>query len=528
MRDARWARRLAALAAVVAMAFAGGASVGANASTGSPRERYIVVLRDSVSSPGAVAAEHSRADGVDVDHIYQSALKGYAGTMSAAAAENISHDPRVDHVEADQVVSIAQQEMPTGVDRIDSPDTNNSTSSHLGIDGTDDQRVDVDVAVIDTGVDSSHPDLNVLRGTDCTGSPLNQKCVDTASPTDGNGHATHVAGTIGALDNGIGVVGVAPGARIWSVRVLNSSGSGYMSWIVAGIDWVDAHASEIEVANMSLGCQCSSTAMDTAIDNAVSDGVTFAVAAGNDAMDANNFSPANNPNVIAVSALADFNGRSGGGAPSTCRSDQDDTLADFSNYGSTVDIAAPGVCILSTWPGGGYNTISGTSMASPHVAGAAALLMSGNSTMTPDGVKKALQNSGNVNWGGDPHNANEKLLDVSTFTVSFTPTGSGGGGGGGSSANQPPTVSTPTKSCGGATCTFNASASDPDNGPSALTYSWSFGDGTSGSGNPVSHKFGGTSATTYTVRVTVSDGADGASAQTTVVCSGKGKSRTCS
>jgi subtilisin family serine protease len=158
------------------------------------------------------------------------------------------------------------------------------------------------------------------------------------------------------------------------VKVLGRNGSGYLSDVIEGIDYVTANASQIEVANMSLGClQCQTAAMDTAISRSVAAGVVYAVAAGNDAVDAALESPANHPDVLAVSAIADFNGQPGGGAAATCRPDQDDTFADFSNYGSTVDIAAPGVCILSTYKGGKYAIVSGTSMASPHVAGAAAL-----------------------------------------------------------------------------------------------------------------------------------------------------------
>ncbi|MCZ7577276.1 MAG: S8 family serine peptidase [Dehalococcoidia bacterium] len=385
--------------------------------------RYIVVLQ-----PGVDAASVAIGHGAIPEQAYSHALSGFAGQLSPRQVGALRADARVLSIEADQVVSIADQATPTGIQRIFAPG-----NGAIDIDGADDWRVDVDVAVIDTGIDAGHPDLNVVNSANCSGgAPWKSSCGSGGS--DDNGHGTHVAGTIGALDNGIGVVGVAPGARLWSVKVLNSQGSGYMSWIVAGIDYVAANAASIEVANMSLGCECASAAMNTAISNAVSEGVVFVVAAGNNGKDAGTFSPANHPDVITVSALADFDGLPGGLGSPTCWTDQDDTLADFSNYGASVEIAAPGVCILSTVPGG-YATYSGTSMASPHVAGAAALLASmskpANKTQAL-AVRSALIGAGNLNWTDDSNDGfKEPLLDVSNTTV-FNPVmvpGSGGGGG---------------------------------------------------------------------------------------------------
>ena len=214
------------------------------------------------------------------------------------------------------------------------------------------------------------------------------------------------------------------------MKVLNAAGSGSTSQIVCGIDWVTANARSgagIEVANMSLGgqslfgsfsgCNSSFDPMHAAICRSVNAGITYAVAAGNSAANANNFVPATYAEVITVSALADFNGQPGGGAAATCRADQDDTFADFSNYGSDVDLIAPGVCILSTYLGGGYNTLSGTSMASPHVAGAAALYKAGNPGASPAQVRTALQAAGNLNWNDadDPDPTQERLLNVDAF-----------------------------------------------------------------------------------------------------------------
>jgi subtilisin len=311
---------------------------------------------------------------------------------------------------ASSVTSTVTVSVPTGINRIDAEKSPTAAINNVV------NNLDVDVAIIDTGIDLTHPDLNVYR---------NVNFVNTsANGNDDNGHGTHVSGTIGAKDDGQGVVGVAPGARLWAVKVLGSDGSGLMSNIIAGIDYVTQHASEIEVANMSLGCECTSTALNNAINNAVAAGVVITVAAGNSGKDSATFSPANNPNVITVSAVADFNGLPGGGAAATCRSDVDDTFADFSNYGAPVDIAAPGVCINSTYKGGAYALMSGTSMASPHVAGAAALYIAGHGRATNasgvNAIKNALISAAQAQNGpngftGDPDGSKEPLLNVQSF-----------------------------------------------------------------------------------------------------------------
>jgi subtilisin len=384
----------------------------AGAKAGGDRERFIVVLEDS-AGPARVAASVDARSGVAVDHVYRHALTGFAGRMPEARAEALSDQRRVDFVQRDRKVSIDAQTTPTGVDRVDA-----DASPTAGIDGVD-ERVNADVAVIDTGVDLDHPDLNVHEQTNCALLGLNGD--------DQNGHGTHVAGTIGATDNDAGVVGVAPGARIWAVKVLNALGVGLNSDVICGIDYVTANAGEIEVANMSLGGEgaddgnCGNTggdAMHQAICDSVGAGVTYAVAAGNDHQDSAGFTPAAYDEVITVSALADFNGQPGGGAGSTCTSDVDDTFADFSNFGSDVDVIAPGVCIDSTYLNGGYNTLSGTSMASPHVAGAAALYTAGNPGAGPAQVRTALRGAGNANWtwpSEDGDGAQEPLINVGGF-----------------------------------------------------------------------------------------------------------------
>ncbi|MGH3316763.1 MAG: S8 family serine peptidase [Nocardioidaceae bacterium] len=375
--------------------------------------RYIVVLDDNArTSVAATRAE--RTAGVTVTDVYRSAINGYSASMSQADAERLAQAPGVQSVAVDERVEATAQSMPTGINR-----ANADASPTAAINGTD-TRVNVDVAVIDTGVDLDHPDLNVFRqgGKNCSLLGLN--------PNDQNGHGSHVAGTIGALDNARGVVGMAPGARIWPVRVLNAAGSGSTSDVICGIDYVTANADQIEVANMSLGGQgtddgnCGNTngdAMHQAICESVAAGVTYVVAAGNSSANSSTSAPAAYDEVITVSALSDFNGRPGGGAASTCRADADDTFADFSNFGQDVDLIAPGSCIRSTYMNGRYSTLSGTSMASPHVAGGAALYLATHPNATPAAVKSALQGAGNLGWNDadDPDNTKERLLDTSTF-----------------------------------------------------------------------------------------------------------------
>lgn len=361
-------------------------------------DHYIVVLKDDVKDSKAVAASMAKGSGLKVGLTYSHALKGFSAAIPEHALEKINKDPRVKFIEQDTVVHAFNpglnfqliapsfhvpvgQTIPTGVDRIDADLTTAGT-----IDG---YKVDSDIAIIDTGIDRNHPDLNVVRGVTCFGAGF-------PGGHDDNGHGTHVAGTAAALDNDIGVVGVAPGAKLWAVKVLNLFGSGSLSCVIAGVDFVTANSDEIEVANMSLGGKFTSQALDEAISNSVNAGVTYAVAAGNSGEDASNFSPANHPDVITVSAIADSDGMCGSLGASTSTGDEDDTFASFSNFGGPVDIAAPGVDIRSTFSSGTYVTLSGTSMATPHVSGAAALLLEQpqNNGLSPFEIKSILTQAG--------------------------------------------------------------------------------------------------------------------------------------
>jgi subtilisin family serine protease len=423
-------------------------AAGSAAAVGGAPARYIVVLHDGVNAR-ATAREHAASQGAAVSHVYSHALRGYAATLSPQAARRLASDARVAHIELDQAVHAASQQVPTGVLRAGAV-----ANAAIGIDGVDDLRVDVDVAVIDTGIDATHPELDVVQTTNCMyssgGSPWTRTFSCGAGGHDDNGHGTHVAGTVAAFDDGVGVVGIAPGARLWAVKVLDRSGSGQMSGIIAGVDYVTANAASIEVANMSLGCACTSAALDAAIARSVDAGVVYVVAAGNDGADAATFSPARHPDVIAVSALADYDGAAGGLGAATCRAGVDDTLASFSNFGAVVDMAAPGVCIRSTVPGGGYDTWSGTSMASPHVAGAAALLASTSAPTGRAGVvalRTTLLAAGNVDWLDTSRDGvQEPLLGVTSAV--FAPkmvagSGTGGGAGGGDEGTTPPDTEEP-------------------------------------------------------------------------------------
>ena len=411
-----------ALVALLCSTLFFGPSAGAAPNPDLIPDQYIVSFKDTVADPEAKARGLAGQHGFALLHTYRHALKGFAAVVPPARLARLQADPDVAAIVPDRAVSLSAppgtsarpggggsqpaQTLPTGIDRIDGELSSAASGNGTG-------SVSVDVAVIDTGIDLDHPDLNVVGGRNCSRG---------ASYDDGNGHGTHVAGTIGAKDDGAGVVGVAPGARLWAVRVLDNSGSGSWASIICGIDWVTANAGTIEVANMSLGgvgadTGCNDGGMHQALCRSVAAGVTYVVAAGNESDDAANHVPAAYDEAITVSALADFDGRAGGAGAAICRADEDDTFANVSNYGADVDLIAPGACIKSTWKGGGYNTISGTSMASPHVAGAAALYKASNPGASPAHVKGALRAAGTTDWDNrdDKDGTKEPLLNVGGF-----------------------------------------------------------------------------------------------------------------
>jgi hypothetical protein len=339
---------------------------------------YIVQLRDdrvqAAAADYGLAQAQARTAAVGalarhglpeaaLDRVYGSALLGFSARMSEAQAQRLAKDPNVILVEPDRVmgllspvvekadVGILAQTTPPGIVRVGGPGAGGSARAW----------------VIDTGIDLDHPDLNVDVSRSRT------FVSNSRSPDDGNGHGSHVAGTIAAKNDSNGVVGVAAGAPVVAVQVLGKSGSGTTSGVIAGVDYVKASASNGDVANMSLGGGVSS-ALDNAVSSAASSGVKFAIAAGNSAVHANNSSPArvNGSNVFTVSAV-----------------NASDVFASFSNFGNPpVDFAAPGVSILSTYKSGGFATLSGTSMATPHVAGVlllGSIRGDGNAINDPDG-----------------------------------------------------------------------------------------------------------------------------------------------
>ena len=358
------------------------------------RAPYIVVLRQDVADPAAMVDEIARDYGLTRRHVFRSAFKGFAADLPPQAVRALSRSTRVALIEPDRPVEAAAQTLPTGIDRVDA-----DLDPTARIDGVD-QRVNVPVAVLDSGV-GPHADLRVAGGVDCV--PDDGK----ATYNDDNGHGTGVAGIVGALDNSGGVVGVAPGVPIYSVKVLDSAGRGLWSDVICGIDWVTARAGSISVANMSIsGAAVASdhlpcgdpqaSAVHQAICRSVAAGVVYTVAAGNARVDANDTVPTTFDEVITVSAVADFDGRPGALSTKTYSSgcggavSRDDSFACFSNFGADVDIAAPGVQIRTTLPGGATFPMTGTSMASPHVAGAAALYLATHPGASPAAVKAGL------------------------------------------------------------------------------------------------------------------------------------------
>jgi subtilisin len=415
----------AVFALAAALAGFGGATANQAKAAQPSSSSYIVVLNDGVNAE-AVTTSLERNLGFKSQFRYGTALKGFAAHLNAQQLQKLQADPQVQFVSPDGTVQavglvpIAPGDFaPTGVRRINAATPTMVKRTKIG----------AKVAIIDTGIDLAHTDLNSRSGKDC---------VQPGTPAqDDNGHGTHVAGTVAAKNNGTDVVGVTPGTRVFAVKVLDASGSGSFAQVICGIDWVAANGpgtrKNIRVANMSLAgggsddgnCGHSNfDAMHTAICNAVTTkGVTFVVAAANSGVDFASAVPAAYNEVLTATAIADSDGLSGGtGGPPSCRpSETDDRFASFSNFATlaseqTHTIAGPGVCILSDRLGGGtIGTFSGTSMASPHVAGSVSLCIGKNLSpgpcagMTPAQIVQKLRTDAAAHatlsngFSGDPN-----------------------------------------------------------------------------------------------------------------------------
>ena len=372
--------------------------------------RYVVVFADGTDvGPKVDALE--RAHNFRADHRYTASLSGFAARLAPRQRDAIARDPAVAAIHDDRATRLAPPARSTHASAL--------ATGVRRIGGGSKAAAGVAVAVLDTGVDLTHPDLTALAGTNCVGGPTRR----TTAVADGNGHGTHVTGTIA----GKGGIGVAPGTTVYAVKVLDDQGRGSTSQLICGIDWVTANAARlgIRVASLSLGMpgtrdgDCGRSSHDVlhkAICKSAEAGVVYVVAAGNDGRDIAGDVPSGYPEVLAVTAMSDTDGAPGGrGGTATCGArERDDSFASFSNYGGDAGgashlVAAPGVCIRSAWPGGGYRTISGTSMAAPHVAATVALcIASGRCAGAPAAVIRRVRADAAAHgdgFAGDEHAA---------------------------------------------------------------------------------------------------------------------------
>jgi subtilisin len=410
-------------------------------------DQYIVVLKRGADLNAAVAGVSGLA-GVHVIHVYGHALNGYAAQLPAPALAVVQADPRTDYVVQDRRGELASgkgkppppppppppwntpQTLPTGINRMDGDLSSQRSGDQAG------SLAGPPVAIVDTGIDTAHPDLNVAGGVNCVGA---LSSANDGTINDANGHGTHVSGIVGAKDDLYGVAGVAPGVPLYSVRTLDANGSGTSSGQICGVDWVTANAAAlgIKVANFSQVSalpktddgNCGNTNSDPlhqAICNSTAAGVLWVVGMANSALDISTNTAAQAPmgydEVLSVTAVADGDGVPGGAgsAAITCRAGEvDDQYATFSDWVSSPadqahTVAEPGVCINSTWKGSTYSLQSGTSMSTPHATGVAELCFAaGACAGTPAETLRQLvaaaaadnQANPSIGYTGDPQHA---------------------------------------------------------------------------------------------------------------------------
>jgi aqualysin 1 len=357
------------------------------------RDRYIVVFKRSVRNTDALIDELTRGSGGQIHYRYHTSIKGFCATLPPHALEAIRRNPNVDYIEADGIMSINTIQNVTsqlwGLDRIDQRSLPLSSTYEYLADGTG-----VRAYIIDTGIRYTHVEFGnrASFGFDAFG----------GNGSDGNGHGTHVAGTVGGIN-----VGVAKNVNLVSIRVLNNRGSGTTSGIIAGVEWVTQNHVKPAVANMSLGGGISITLEQAVQYSVLTGGVTYVVAAGNNSADACNYSPARLPEAITVASTTNT-----------------DVRSSFSNYGSCVNVFAPGSSIYSAYKNNNtsYQTLSGTSMAAPHVAGVAALYLQGNPSATPSTVENAIYSAATSGVLGNIGANSPNRLLYSLLAASPSPT----------------------------------------------------------------------------------------------------------